>query len=359
MRTLRKYVIAETLIGIASVLGLFVALFFIFDLLQAISDRDQLSVGLGMMAFQSVLEIPSWVYELAPLSALTGSLIVLARFSANSEYVVMRSSGMSLKSLALILSVVALIASFITLMVGEFMVPSAKKMLQTVNVQSGSDHRVIAQTFRSGHWIKDRDRIINIARLTKDFELYGILIFELNASDRAVKRIIEASSGAINEETWDLRDVRVTDVYRDRLVRSEHSAMNLNTLINSQTLNSLLAGESNLTYLELVSYIRYLEKNGEEVYRYKSVQWSKISHLVTVFLLVLIVPTFIGFEGRGRNSGFWIFIGTASGIGLYFMNQLLKSMGTIGRWHPATYTFVPIVVILIIAYWLVANRERQ
>ena len=359
MRTLRKYIITDTLIGIASVLGLFVALFFIFDLVQAISDGGQSSAGVGVVAFQSALEIPSWIYELVPLSALTGSLIALARFSANSEYVVMRSSGMSLRNLALSLSVVALIVSCLTLMVGELMVPKAQKMLQTINVKSEADQQVIAQTFRSGHWIKDRDRIINITKLTKDFELSGILIFELNASDRAVKRIIKASSGSIKEERWNLRDIHVTEIYSDRLVRSERSTMNLNTLINFQILNSLLVGESNLTYLELESYIDHLEANGESVYRYKSVQWSKIGHLITVFLLVLIAPTFIGFESRGRHVGFWVFIGTVSGVGLYFMSQLLKSIGTIGRWHPVTYTFVPIFLILILAYWFVINREKR
>ncbi len=359
MKTLRKYVISETLIGISSTLGLFVVLFFLFDLVHVLSDGGQLATGLGVVVLRSALEIPSWIYELVPLSALTGALIVLARFSSNSEYVVMRSSGMSLKRFALILSIVALIASSITLIVGELVIPKAQKMLQTIVVKAGSDQHVIAQTFRSGHWIKGRDRIINITRLTKDFQLSGILIFELNAADRAVKRIIKASSGSIKDEKWDLRDVRVTDIYSDRLVRSKHSTMNLNTNINSQIINSLLSGESNLTYLELAHYIEHLENNGEDVYRYKSVQWSKIGHLVTVFLLILIAPTFIGFESRGRHVGFWIFIGSVSGVGLYFMNQLLKSIGTIARWHPATYTFIPIVVILIMAYWFVANRERR
>ena len=43
----------------------------------------------------------------------------------------------------------------------------------------------------------------------------------------------------------------------------------------------------------------------------------------------------------------------------YFMSQLLKSIGTIGRWHPVTYTFVPILFILILAYWFVINREKR
>ena len=359
MKTLRKYVIGETLIGISSTLGLFVVLFFLFDLVHVLSDGGQLATGLGLVVLRSALEIPSWIYELVPLSALTGSLIVLARFSSNSEYVVMRSSGMSLKNLALILSIVALIASSITLIVGELVIPKTQKMLQTIDVKTGSDQHVVAQTFRSGHWIKDRDRIINITRLTKDFQLSGILIFELNAADRAVTRIIKASSGSIKDENWDLRDVRMTDIFSDRLVRSKHSTMNLNTNINPQIINSLLAGESNLTYLELAHYIEHLENNGEDVYRYKSVQWAKIGHLVTVFLLILIAPTFVGFESRGRHAGFWIFIGSLSGVGLYFMNQLLKSIGTIARWHPAAYTFIPIVVILMMAYWFVANREKR
>ena len=359
VRTLRKYIITETLISILSVLFLFVALFFIFDLIQGIADGEQLNVGLIFTLVGSALEIPSWAYELVPLSALTGTLIALARFSSNSEYVVMRSAGMSLKNLTSTLSIVAILVSFITLLVGEFIVPKAQRVLQEITVSSGPEQHVIAQTFRSGHWIKDQDRIINVARLTKKFDLSGILIFELNDEDRSVRRMIKASNGIINENEWQLSDVRVTEIYSNRLVRSVSPSLSLNTSITPKILNSLLLGEEHLTYLELARYIHHLEANGEEVYRYKSAQWTKISHVVTVFLLVFIAVAFVSFENRGRHAGFWIFIGITSGVGLYFATQLIKSIGTIGRWNPATFSLIPIGLILITAYFFVVSRERR
>lgn len=359
MRTLRKYIITETLVSIGSVLFLFVALFFLFDLIQAIAEGKQSNMGIGLTLYGSALEIPSWAYELIPLSALTGTLTALARFSSYSEYVVMRSAGMSLKSLILILSVVALIVSTVAVLLGELIVPRAEKLLQSMNVSSGSEQHVIAQTFRSGHWIKDQDRIINVTRLTKNFELSGVLILEFDNNNRSVNRMIKASTGIIDENKWQLSGVHVTDIYSDRLVRSSTPSLTLNTLISPEILNSLLLGEAHLTYLELARYIEHLEINGEDVYRYKSAQWSKISHLITVFLLVLIAVAFISFENRNRHTGFWIFIGTSCGIGLYFMTQLITSIGTIGRWHPATYSLIPIVLILFGAYAFVANRERR
>ncbi len=127
MRTLRKYIITETLVSIGSVLCLFVALFFLFDLIQAIAEGKQSNMGIGLTLYGSALEVPSWAYELIPLSALTGTLTALARFSSCSEYVVMRSAGMSLKSLMLILSVVALIVSSVAFLVGELIVPKQRE----------------------------------------------------------------------------------------------------------------------------------------------------------------------------------------------------------------------------------------
>jgi lipopolysaccharide export system permease protein len=359
VKTLRKYIVTEMLISVFSVLSLFVALFFLFDLIQGFAEGEQSNLGISLTLFRSALETPSWAYELVPLSALTGALIALARFASYSEYVVMRSAGMSLKSLILTLSIVALIVSSVTFFVGEVIVPRAERVLQTIDVNSELEQHVIAQTFRSGHWIKDQNRVINVTRLTKNFDLSGILIFELDENDRSVNRMIKASTGVIDENKWQLSDVHVTDIYSDRLVRSSSSSLILNTLINPKILNSLLLGEAHLTYLELARYIEHLEDNGEDVYRYKSAQWSKISHLVTVFLLVLIAVAFINFESRGRHAGFWIFIGTTCGVGLYFMTQLITSIGTIGRWHPATFSLIPIMLILIVAYYFVANRERR
>ena len=155
MRTLRQYIITEMLISIASVLFLFVALFFLFDLIQGIAEGGQSNIGISLTLFRSALEVPFWTYELVPLSALTGTLITLARFSSYSEYVVMRSAGVSLKSLILTLSIVALIVSSVTFFIGELIVPRAERVLQTIDVSSESEQHVIAQTFRSGHWIKD------------------------------------------------------------------------------------------------------------------------------------------------------------------------------------------------------------
>ena len=359
MRTLRKYIITEILISIFSVLSLFVSLFFLFDLIQGIAEGDQLNIGRSLTLFGSVLEVPSWAYELVPLSALTGTLTALARFSSYSEYVVMRSAGMSLKMLMMTLSVVALIVSSLTFLLGELIVPRAERALQTINASSQLEQHVIAQTFRSGHWIKDQDRIINVTRLTKNFELSGILIFEFDENDRSANRIIKAATGFIDENKWQLIDVQVTEIYPDRIERSSLSSLMLDTLINPKILNSLLVGETHLTYLELTRYIEHLENNGEDVYRYKSAQWSKISHLVTVFLLVFIAVAFVSFENRGRHAGFWIFIGTACGVGLYFMTQLISSIGAIARWHPAAHSLIPIVLILITAYSFVVNREQR
>lgn len=64
MRTLRKYIITETLVSIGSVLSLFVALFFLFDLIQAIAEGKQSNMGIGLTLYGSALEVPSWAYEL-------------------------------------------------------------------------------------------------------------------------------------------------------------------------------------------------------------------------------------------------------------------------------------------------------
>ena len=359
MRIIRNYIFGEILISVLSVLCLFVGLFSVFDVIQGVADGEHANIGFGAAAFRSALEIPSWIYELIPLSALTGSLIALARMSASSEYVVMRSSGMTLKSLAWVLSLVSLGLCLLAIVVGEVLGPKAHQMLQSLNVSPNSEQQIIAQTFRSGHWIKDRDRVVNITKLTQDFDLSGISIFELNVADRSVKRIIRAESGTIKDDEWVLSNAHVTDIYEDRMVRSNQSSMALTTLIKPKILNTLLAGESDLTYFELASYIEHLENSGEDTYRYRAAQWSKIGHLITIFLLVLIAPAFVGFENRGRHIGFWIFLGTSCGVGLYFLTRLLDSIGAIGRWHPFTYTLIPIMFMVSVAYYFISRRERR
>src|SRR3979490_243115 len=95
MDTLRAYLAREIYGATLFMLAAFLSLFAFFDLIGELSD-----IGTGGYRLQHALAfvaltVPSRAYETFPLAVLIGTLYALSHLAANSEYTVMRSSGLS------------------------------------------------------------------------------------------------------------------------------------------------------------------------------------------------------------------------------------------------------------------------
>src|SRR5258708_36604648 len=76
------------------VFAAFLSLFAFFDLINELTDLGggyRLQHALAFVA----LTVPSHVYELFPVVGLIGTLYALSHLAANSEYTLMRSSGLA------------------------------------------------------------------------------------------------------------------------------------------------------------------------------------------------------------------------------------------------------------------------
>ncbi|MEO7127269.1 MAG: LptF/LptG family permease, partial [Rhodoferax sp.] len=97
MRTVRRMVYADVLQSVAFVTLAFLALFFFFDFVDELRSVNQ-GVGGGYpLKFALVvvlLESPSRLYDLLPITVLIGTIFVMARMAQNSEFTILRTSGL-------------------------------------------------------------------------------------------------------------------------------------------------------------------------------------------------------------------------------------------------------------------------
>ncbi|HXX12645.1 MAG TPA: LptF/LptG family permease, partial [Burkholderiales bacterium] len=67
------------------------------------------------------------------------------------------------------------IATFLT---GEFLVPLSEQAAKKLRLEQTSN--VVAQTFRSGLWVKDEESFVNVARVLYDATLQDVRIYEFD-----------------------------------------------------------------------------------------------------------------------------------------------------------------------------------
>ena len=178
MRTLRRYLAAEIAAATALVTLALLMLFAFFNLIDQIKDLGRGAYTLRRILIYVLLSVPDHAYALFPVAVLIGTLFALAHLVAGSEYTVMRTSGVSAARFAAILASIGLGFAVLTFAFGELIAPPAQQLAQRLRSQAITG--LVAQEFRSGLWIKDDRRFINVLEVLPDATLRGVRIYEFD-----------------------------------------------------------------------------------------------------------------------------------------------------------------------------------
>ena len=86
MNTIRHMVYREVLRAVGFVALAFLALFFFFDLVDALGDLERGAAQgyhAGYALLNVLLQVPSHLYELLPIAVLIGTIYVMAQWAAS------------------------------------------------------------------------------------------------------------------------------------------------------------------------------------------------------------------------------------------------------------------------------------
>ncbi len=154
MKTLRRYLWVEISTATGFVLFALLSLFTFFDLVAQLDEIGQRGFKLRHALSYVAFTLPSRMYELMPIAALIGTIYALSKLAANSEFTIMRVSGMSTRRLMLSLGGIGLIIVAITYLLGEFLSPPAEKLAQQIRLKARGS-QISVRDFRSGVWVRD------------------------------------------------------------------------------------------------------------------------------------------------------------------------------------------------------------
>src|SRR6266851_2435076 len=97
LSTLERYFAQQIYAAVLFVLFGFLALFAFMNLVQELGNLGNGNYHLREIFLYVLLSAPSNAYELFPIVVLIGTLYVLAHLASNSEFTVMRGSGLWFK----------------------------------------------------------------------------------------------------------------------------------------------------------------------------------------------------------------------------------------------------------------------
>ena len=380
MRTLRRYLWWEIAAASLFVLLSLVGIFALFDLINQLRDVGRSSYQFAQALVFVALLVPSHAYELMPIAALIGTIYALSKLAGNSEFTIMRVSGMTTWRLADAVLWVGLGLVALAYLFGEIIAPPAEDLAQ--RFRSRAIGVSIGQEFRSGVWVRDlihgrdgqpdRLRFVNVAQVNPDGTVNNWRIFEFDP-ELHLRSIATAASGTYESgHGWllaDVVDTQLPPVEAQAAARSGAPQLpQEGTRVVREPLRMwqsdltpaifgvLLVQPERQSAWSLYHYIGHLTQNHQRTDRYEIALWKKLFYpLVCVVMMALALP-FAYLHVRAGTVSLKIFAGIMIGVLFYAINKLFSHLGLINTWPPVVVAGLPALLMLACAlaalYWV-------
>jgi lipopolysaccharide export system permease protein len=378
LKTLRRYLWKEIALATGFMLFALLALFTFFDLVAQLDEIGQRGFKLRHAVAYVLFSLPSRTYEIMPIAALIGTIYALSKLAAQSEFTIMRVSGMSTGRLLGALLGIGLLMVAFTFLLGEIVSPPSEKLAQQTRLKARGA-QISVRDFRSGVWVRDvvkqpdgsigAYRFINVRQVSPDVGTKGWRIFEFDADYRLTTTITAASATYVPNSGWELADVvetRLPPIPDGATLPTDArtEVTRLPTLLWKSELNPdifgvLLVQPERMAGWDLAQYIRHLSDNRQQTERYEIAFWGKVFYPWAVLVMMALALPFAYLHVRAGGVSLKIFAGVMLGVAFYGMNKLIAHIGLLNTWPPLIVSAVPSLVVLALAFAALYWIERR
>jgi len=352
MRKLTRYVSISVFNAIALTLFVFLALFFIFTLIEQLQGVRANYTPLEAF-INVVLRIPNGLNTLIPFSCLIGCLAGLGALATSSELVIMRSAGVSTKRIVWMALRPAIIFMVLQLVVGEYIVPYSEQM--AVNRKAIAQGSSVKQS-RQQLWNHETNEFMHFNAVLPSGVIYGLSRYQLN--DQHQLTAASFSKQAIYQgDHWQEEDVAITHVEQDSTHVETIVSRRWDTQLTPELLNVLVLDPDNLSIRNLYYYNNYLHEQHIENNDYSLALWKKVLEPLATASLVLIAISFIFGPLRSVTMGQRVFTGVMVGVAFLIAQKLFGPASLVFGFSPLLAVLFPIAVCVAVGAYLLSKSR--
>ena len=261
MRTLERYLARQIYGATAFVLLGFLGLFAFFDLIRELADLGKVEYHLPQVFTFVLLSTPTHAYELFPVVVLIGTLYVLAHLASNSEYTVMRASGLSPRRAGLALAKIGIPFVVLTFVTGEWIAPWCEEQAQKVKMRAMSS--MIGQDLTSGLWFKDEGAFINVKEARQTNLLNGVRIYDFDADYRLQRITLAQRAEYAGKGNWRLTEVMRTHFTTQGPRIEKQPELEWRSRVTPDMLDALIVRPERMSAWALHKYTEHLAGNRQ------------------------------------------------------------------------------------------------
>ncbi|HEY1328786.1 MAG TPA: LPS export ABC transporter permease LptG [Casimicrobiaceae bacterium] len=361
MKTLQRYIGRDVLGATLFIFAALIMLFAFFDLIHELGDVGRNGYTMSAAVLFVTLNIPSRLYELFPVAALIGTLFGIAQLVANSEYTVMRASGMSLAQVIWSVLRVGIPLAVATFLAGEYIAPPAERLAQTVRSSGqASANRIVARQFASGFWFKQDLTFVNVRTVLADMKLLGVRIYEFDRDLRLkAVHVAESASYVPVDNKWHLIKVRSTEISPQGTRVTSDPELDWESVLRPSILSVYQVPPERLDLTALYDNIKVLGASAQKTSRFEIALWNKIFYPAAVLVMMILALPFAHFQRRQGGVGFRIFVGTILGLAFFLVGRTFSHLGVLNDWNPLFSAVFPLAFFTCLAIGMMWYIERR
>ena len=342
--TLSAYLARHIAFWLAAVFVIVTGVAFLFDTVEMLRrSAGKTDIGIIPILQMCILKLPFLVQQLLPFCVLLGATLAFWNLARANELVVTRAAGVSVwqilappTAIAILVGVVqvSLFNPLASAMLSKFEQMEARYLKRSVSLLSVSS---------AGLWLRQSDAtgqsVIHANRVAQsDMSLSDVIIFLFEGDDHFIGRI-DAENARLRDGYWDIRNAWISSPNK----RPYH--VTTHRMDTDLTLNKILdsfASPETMSFWQLPSFIKILEKAGFAGHRHKLYWHSLLASPMLMAAMVLVAAIF-ALRASSRAGAAWSISGAVlCGFLLYFMSDLVYALGLsasipalLAAWTPA------------------------
>lgn len=327
----------------------------LIDLVDNLSKLLDRGVKTHEIALSYAYSLPEKLFMVLPAAVLVATVFTVGALGRHSEITAAKASGRSFHRLVLPIFAAALLASGLTLLVGEISPGTTRRMLE---LQKERQEQAVDQRFNFV-FRAEKGWIYAVTTLdTRTDRLRGLMLHRQGQGPRFPTLVILADSGG-----WEAKDggwrlwngtSRVIGTAASPVTFS-FASMRLGAMRETPT--QLLAepkAPEEMTWRELGQYIAATARTGSDTSKLEVERALKIAIPLTCLVIALFgAPLAVTTARAGTAWGIAVSLGTTL-IFLLFA-QLSKAIGSGGLVQPQVAAWAPNAIFLLIALLLLAR----
>ncbi len=343
----------------------FSLLIFFVNFLESLDKSNKSDVPLHITFAMAFLQIPDFLNDIAPSLVLFAAIVTFFSLSLKSEITVVRSSGLSLWSIASPVAISAfLLGVFWVLIFNQVSILMLNKFDYLEGKYIKNELREVVEA-NHGIWLKQtnvekpqEEIIIEAKRVYKEsLEFDDVLIWFFDENGKFYRKL-DVKKMSLQNDSWNLAGAVINDTNSlNRKVDSYVIPTNLKADFVMDRVVSNFQNVKSFSLFALPNIISSLQEAGLQSSRFEVYFQSLISKPL-LFLAMSLVACYFGINhARNQAATIRLFLGIVFGLALYISLSFIGALGSSRIIPVFASTWVVTFVCLAIGILLIYRKD--